>query len=76
MALQHEGASVTQADSVPAAMSAAASDDFSVLVSDPRMPGEDGYDLNLVVCALARLHPGFASYLPLPSRPSARPKIA
>ena len=45
MALQNEGASVTQADSVPAAMSAAASDDFNVLVSDLGMPGEDGYDL-------------------------------
>jgi CheY-like chemotaxis protein len=43
--LEREGAQVTQADSVQAAMSAVASGEFDVLVSDIGMPGENGYDL-------------------------------
>jgi CheY-like chemotaxis protein len=45
MALEMEGAKVTQADSVPSAISAAASDNFDILLSDLGMPGEDGYEL-------------------------------
>jgi CheY-like chemotaxis protein len=43
--LEMEGAQVTQADSVRAALSAVASGEFDVLVSDIGMPGEDGYAL-------------------------------
>jgi CheY-like chemotaxis protein len=45
MILEHAGAQVRQADSVPVALRAAAEEEFCVLVSDIAMPGEDGYDL-------------------------------
>jgi CheY-like chemotaxis protein len=45
MALRGAGATVFEADGVPAATAALRSDEFSVLVSDIAMPGQDGYDL-------------------------------
>ena len=45
MGLESEGANVSQADSVRSAISAAASDDFDILLTDLGMPGEDGYGL-------------------------------
>ena len=45
LALRGAGASVTEADSVPVAVDALQRDEFSVLLSDIAMPGQDGYDL-------------------------------
>jgi CheY-like chemotaxis protein len=53
--LEGAGATVKQAESVPNAIHAVASDDFGVLVSDIGMPVEDGYDL------IRRLRAGGAS---------------
>jgi CheY-like chemotaxis protein len=44
-ALRGAGAIVTEADSVAGAVDALRRDEFSVLVSDIAMPGQDGYDL-------------------------------
>jgi CheY-like chemotaxis protein len=45
IALRNAGANVTEADSVAVAVDALQRGDFSVLVSDIAMPGQDGYDL-------------------------------
>jgi CheY-like chemotaxis protein len=45
IALRNAGASVTEADCVPVAVDALRSEEFSVLISDIAMPGQDGYDL-------------------------------
>ena len=43
--LESEGAKVTLAASVPAALEALAESDFGILVSDIGMPDQDGYEL-------------------------------